>query len=206
MKKKWMKLVTMALMLVVLATALPFAQADAVVLHPYPAYRSLGFTNAYLNGVYAGMRASYCENYSMPLRETQTMHTQGISTAITVAGGTAMTREASAQLGYVQTTALEIGMKDLASETFSGALSQELGIAQSYTYEFSVSRTFTISEAKPSGLYRVTVVFPQKKVDRGIYGLNAQNKRTTIWTGPTIQYAPCFMDAYAAIENYSLGT
>ncbi len=154
MKKKWMKLVTMALMLVVLATALPFAQADAVVLHPYPAYRSLGFTNAYLNGVYAGTRTSYYPAFVYPIEATQVLHKSGATTTITITRTETQTVRASGDFKGAASAQISAGMKELAVSAFA-SMAVEERVEASAAYTVSAGISFTLESNIDTGFYRI---------------------------------------------------
>lgn len=205
--KPFMKLFVFAVVCVlVLSCASP---ANAAIPMGATAERMIYNDAYYPNGIYAIMTTYDREDVRIPITSTQAEHVAGATLTIGVETSVTKTSQASASLGcsFSQSVGASIGvsfaelLEASADVSFTTTLSTELGVAYEESVTVSSTVSYTLGENADPGYYRITTVFPSKRVFKTVEGTHVGTGRQVIWTD-VVECAPRVEMAYYTLEAF----
>lgn len=173
--------ITLFLVLVVLLTVIPFANAAAATATQIISAGSWG--SLFWRQITTNVTA-----YVNPVYDSQALHTKGYITTIGV--NSTKTNSCSAS------TSLTAGVDAAFVQ-----LSTTLEVGTSVSYSTGTSITYTITADTASGWYRIEHVFPRVQVKQQKVRLDYSGE--TIEWQRTISYAPKLNDAYRRLTRYA---
>lgn len=88
-----------------------------------------------------------------------------------------------------------------ADVSFTTTLSAELGIAYEESVTVSSSVSYSLGEGVEPGYYRITTVFPSKRVFKKVEGTHVGTGEQVIWTD-VVECAPRAEMAYYTLEAF----
>ncbi|SES86202.1 hypothetical protein [Anaerobranca gottschalkii] len=143
-----------------------------------------GFRDGYQGQYYYRVTATTIADAILPIYESQTQHTRGITTTVSLQQTVTNGRSASSSLSIGGNFFLE--------------LSTQLGLTQYQSFSTTTSVAYTIDANTPTGKYRIEHVFPQSKLDYSRWDMIELTEER--WS---ISYAPVRNAAYRRLTRYS---
>lgn len=137
------------------------------------------------NYLYYG-KSTITASKEQPIYETQTLHSYGTTTTITVTTQYTKTQGASSNLS-------------LGGSVFGVTVSSQIGVSQSEAYSVTAGVSYTIPRETPTGLYRITTVFPGSYV----YFFKINKQYDELVFQQSIAFAPNKNQAYKKLERYN---
>lgn len=95
----------------------------------------------------------------------------------------------------------ELNLEGLAKAAFSAELAVQCGIAYHVDTEIMSEITYTLGNEMDPGYYRLTEVYPVKRVYLEVVGYDSSNVRHVLGS-TSIAYAPKLEDAYVTLEAF----